>query len=40
VKNFLGHQRLETTEKYLHQLKVDRSIHSFIDEGEEEKKRN
>lgn len=35
IQNFLGHQNLSTTEKYLHELEVDRGIAAILeDDGE------
>jgi integrase len=34
IQNFLGHQNLSTTERYLHELDVDRSVSAILDDSE------
>jgi len=34
IQNFLGHQNLSTTERYLHELDVDRGVSAILDDSE------
>ena len=34
IQNFLGHRRLTTTETYLHELEVDRSVVEILENSE------
>jgi integrase len=33
IQNFLGHQNLSTTEKYLHELDIDRDVSAILDDS-------
>ena len=35
IQNFLGHQNLSTTEKYLHELDVDRGVAALLEDTED-----
>ena len=34
IQNFLGHQNLSTTERYLHELDIDRGVSAILDDSE------
>ena len=34
IQNFLGHQNLSATERYLHELDVDRGVSAILDDSE------